>query len=193
MEQYICRIEKMKDNELILEEGTWAYYAYILMSGNAKVFKGYNEKQVCIGTLKEGDIFGEMSFFGMPKRTASVVADGDVKVGMISKDKFMEAINGLPKETRTTLEQMSHDLFYLNDVYSRLTNCLYETAKIKERLTKTYAFENEIKKMPDILGKVARLMCSRFKSSVEGSSKLMAQVENASRPLEALSTALMEK
>ena len=193
MEQYICRTEKMKDNELILEEGTWAYYAYILMSGNAKVFKGYNGKQVCIGTLKEGDIFGEMSFFGMPKRTASVVADGDVKVGMISKDKFMESVNELPKETRNTLEQMSHDLYYINDIYSRLANCLHELATIEEKTKNIHTFEREIQNMPDILRKVVNLMCKRFKSSTEGSSKLMAQLKKASKPLEALSTALMEK
>lgn len=193
MEEYICRIEKMKDNELIIDEGTWAYYAYILMSGNAKVFKGYNGKQVCIGTLTEGDIFGEMSFFGMPKRTASVVADGEVKVGMISKDKFMEYINELPKETRNTLEQMSHDLFYINDIYSRLTNCLHELTAIEERVTNVNAFENEIQNMPDILRKVANLMCGRFKSSIEGSSKLMTQLKKASKPLEALSATLIEK
>ncbi|QQR68019.1 MAG: cyclic nucleotide-binding domain-containing protein [Candidatus Brocadia sp.] len=61
-----------------------------------------NNKQVLVGTLKTGDIFGEMSFFGMAKRTASVTADGDVVVGMITKDTFMEAINKLSRSTRQT-------------------------------------------------------------------------------------------
>ncbi|HHT9143609.1 MAG TPA: cyclic nucleotide-binding domain-containing protein [Candidatus Wujingus californicus] len=70
MEQFVTRTETIKDSNVIVEEGSWAYYAYILQSGKAKVWKNIENKQVLIGTLKEGDIFGEMSFFGMAKRTA---------------------------------------------------------------------------------------------------------------------------
>ena len=111
MEQFISRTEKIKDGSVILEEGSWAYYAYVLQSGRAKVWKNINNKQVLVGTLKEGDIFGEMSFFGMAKRTASVTADGDVIVGMITKDTFMEAVNKLPKEAHVKLDKMTQDLF----------------------------------------------------------------------------------
>ena len=62
MESFIARTEKIKDGSVIVEEGSWAYYAYVLQSGKAKVWKNINGKQVQIGTLKEGDIFGEMSF-----------------------------------------------------------------------------------------------------------------------------------
>ena len=34
----------------------------------------------------------------MAKRTATVTADSDVIVGMITKDTFMEAVNKLPKK-----------------------------------------------------------------------------------------------
>jgi CRP-like cAMP-binding protein len=99
---------------------------------------------VLVGTLKEGDIFGEMSFFGMAKRTASVTADGDVVVGMITKDVFMESVNKLPKEARAKLDKMTQDLLYLNDAYNRLTNCLREISDIKGRMIDPRLFEKEV-------------------------------------------------
>ncbi|BBO15976.1 conserved hypothetical protein [Candidatus Brocadia pituitae] len=193
MEQFISRTEKIKDGSIILEEGSWAYYAYVLQSGRAKVWKNINNKQVLVGTLKEGDIFGEMSFFGMAKRTASVTADGDVLVGMITKDTFMEAINKLSPEVRVKLDKMTQDFFYLSDVYSRLTNCLHEILTIKGRMIDPRLFEKEVEKMPDILRKVVGLMIERFVSAMDGSIKLVSQLEEAAKPIDSLSTTLIQK
>jgi len=193
MDKFVSRVEKVQDNNIIVEEGTWAYYAYILKSGKAKVWKNINNKQVLIGALKEGDIFGEMSFFGMAKRTASVTADGDVTVEMIAKDTFMEAIDKLPKEVRAKLDKMSHDLFYLNDVYCRLTNCLHEISNIKEKMIDQKIFEKEIEYMPDFLREIVILMSRRFNSAIDGSIELMSQLEETSSSIDSLSLALIHK
>ncbi|MDN3515164.1 MAG: cyclic nucleotide-binding domain-containing protein [Candidatus Brocadia sp.] len=193
MEQFISRTEKIKDGSVILEEGSWAYYAYVLKSGRAKVWKNINNKPVPVGTLKEGDIFGEMSFFGMAKRTASVTADGDVIVGMITKDTFMEAVNKLPKEAHVKLDKMTQDLLYLNDAYNRLTNCLREILDIKGRMADPRLFEKEVENMPDLLREVVGRASKRFISAIDGSIKLMAQLEDASRTIGSLSTALIQK
>lgn len=187
MEQFISRTEKMKDGSIIMEEDSWAYYAYVLQSGQAKVWKNIDGNPVLVGTLREGDIFGEMSFFGMAKRTATVVADGDVKVGMITKDTFMDAVNKLPKETRDKLEKMTHDLYYLNDVHSRLKNCLSEIRDIKGGMTDQAFFEREVEAMPDFLRIIVGLMGKRFISGINGSVKLMSQLEDVSRSLDSLS------
>ena len=191
MEQFISRTEKIKDGSIILEEGSWAYYAYVLQSGRAKVWKNINNKQVLVGTLKEGDIFGEMSFFGMAKRTASVTADGDVIVGMITKDTFMEAVNKLPKEAHVKLDKMTQDLLYLNDAYNRLTNCIREISDIKGRMIDPKLFEKEVENMPDLLREVVGRASKRFISAIDGSIKLMAQLEEASRTIDSLSTTLI--
>lgn len=191
MEQFFSRTEKIKDGSIILEEGSWAYYAYVLQSGRAKVWKNINNKPVLVGTLKEGDIFGEMSFFGMAKRTASVTADGDVIVGMITKDTFMEAVNKLPKEAHVKLDKMTQDLLYLNDAYNRLTNCIREISDIKGRMIDPKLFEKEVENMPDLLREVVGRASKRFISAIDGSIKLMAQLEEASRTIDSLSTTLI--
>lgn len=192
MEQFFSRTEKIKDGSIILEEGSWAYYAYVLQSGRAKVWKTINNKQVLVGTLKEGDIFGEMSFFGMAKRTATVTADGDVIVGMITKDTFMEAVNKLPKEAHVKLDKMTQDLLYLNDAYNRLTNCIREISDIKGRMIDPRLFEKEVENMPDLLREVVGRASKRFISAIDGSIKLMAQLEEASRTIDSLSTTLIQ-
>lgn len=193
MESFIARTEKIKDGSVIIEEGSWAYYAYVLQSGKAKVWKNINGKQVQIGTLKAGDIFGEMSFFGMAKRTATVTADGEVKVGMITKDTFVEALNKLPAEARARIEKMTHDLFYLNDVYCRLTNCFHEIMTIKGKMVDPLVFEKEVADMPELLRNVVSLMSKRFHSAIDDISKMFTHVENASRAIDALSTTLIKK
>lgn len=192
MDQFISRVERIKDGSIIVEEGTWAYYAYILKSGKGKVWKNINDKQVLIGTLNEGDIFGEMSFFGMAKRMASVTADGDVTVEMIAKDTFMEAVNKLPKEVHAKFDKMSHDLFYLNDVYCRLTNCLYEISNMKEKMIDPIIFEKEIESMPGFLQKIMTLMGQRLKSVVVRNTELMAKLEETSMSIDSVSTALIK-
>lgn len=192
MEQFISRTEKIKDGSIILEEGSWAYYIYVLQSGRARVWKNINNKQVLVGTLKEGDIFGEMSFFGMAKRTASVTADGDVVVGMITKDTFMEAVNKLPGEARAKLDKMTQDLLYLNDAYNHLTNCLREISDIKGRMVDPGLFEKETENMPELLREVVKRVSKRFAFAIDVSIKLRAQLEEASRSIDSLSATLIQ-
>ena len=129
----------------------------------------------------------------MAKRTATVTADSDVTVGMITKDTFMEAVNKLPKEAHVNLDKMTQDLFYLSDVYGRLTNCLHEILNIKGQMIDPRLFEKEVENMPDLLRKVVGLMSKRFVSAIDGSIKLMAQLEEASRTIDSLSTTLIRK
>lgn len=64
MGEIVSRTEKIKDGEAIMEEGTWAFYAYLLKSGKAKVYRTIDDQPVLIGTLNQGDIVGEIAFLG---------------------------------------------------------------------------------------------------------------------------------
>ncbi|QQR66700.1 MAG: hypothetical protein IPI25_14580 [Candidatus Brocadia sp.] len=46
--------------------------------------------------------------------------------------------------------------------------------------------------MPDILRKVVGLMIERFVSAMDGSIKLVTQLEEASKPIDSLSTTLIQ-
>ena len=193
MEQVVTRTEKIKNGEYIIEEGTWAFYAYVLQSGKANVLKNIHGKHVLIGSLKKGDIFGEMAFLGGAKRNASVIAEGDVEVGMIPMDTFMEAVNQLPRDMRTKLEAMVSDLTCISEVCGHLITRIQDVKNIKERMVEVKSLEKGIEKMPELLREVAIAMAKRLNLAIEGCNQLTTLIEEVVKPVDSLSVTLSQK
>jgi CRP-like cAMP-binding protein len=192
MEKSGIMTEKIKSGDFIVEEGTWAFYAYAIESGKANVFKTVHGKQVQIGTLKKGDFFGEMAFLGGAKRTASVVADGDVEVRMIPKDTFMEAIEQLPADVRTRLDGMVSDLTCISEICGHLIARLQDVENMKARLIDVQSFERQIEKMPDLLRGTAMALAQRLNGAIHGCTLLTTQIEETVKPVESLSINLTQ-
>ena len=188
--EVISRKEKIKDGEAILEEGTWAYYAYVLKSGKAKVFKNIDGKPVLLGTLNQGDIFGEVAFLGGAKRTASVIADGDVEVDMIPRDSFFDALNQLPSGLRSKLNTLVSDLTFMDEVRGRLTAFLHELQNMRAKMIDLKSFEREVENMPELLRQVVMAFAKRLNASVEGCTTLGAQAEETVKVIDSLSLPL---
>jgi CRP-like cAMP-binding protein len=185
--EVISRKEKIKDGEAILEEGTWAYYAYVLRSGKAKVFKSIDGKPVLLGTLSQGDIFGEVAFLGGAKRTASVIADGDVEVDMIPRDSFYDALNQLPQGLRSKINALVSDLTFMDEVRGRLIAFLHELQNMRAKMIDLDSFEREVENMPELLRRVGVAFAKRLNTSVEGCTKLGAQAEATVEVIDSLS------
>lgn len=66
--------------ETLIEEGDQSEIAYFLYSGEVGVYKKMNGGERKLGTLKEGQLFGEMAYLLKEKRTATVRAESDVVV-----------------------------------------------------------------------------------------------------------------
>jgi len=188
--EVISRKEKIKDGEAILEEGTWAYYAYVLKAGKAKVFKNIDGKPVLLGTLNQGDIFGEVAFLGGAKRTASVIADGDVEVDMIPRDSFFDALNQLPRGLRSKLNALVSDLTFMDEVRGRLTAFLHELQNVRAKMIDLKSFEREVENMPELLRRVVIAFAKRLNASVEGCTELGAQAEETVKVIDSLSLPL---
>ncbi|MCP4265896.1 MAG: cyclic nucleotide-binding domain-containing protein [Candidatus Brocadiaceae bacterium] len=92
MEEYFCDvIHKRKNHEIVLKQGSEPYYyAYVLLSGKANVYKDVEGEQVLAGIVREGEIFGILSFISNNIRSATIIANGDVTVGIIMKDTFVQ-------------------------------------------------------------------------------------------------------
>ncbi|MFN3532689.1 MAG: Crp/Fnr family transcriptional regulator [Candidatus Brocadia sp.] len=176
MELIITRTRKVRNGEIIVQEDTWPYYVYVLKSGKARVFKNVDGKQVLIGLLAEGDIFGEMDFLGETKRVASVIADGDVIVEMIAKDTFMDFIGKLPWNIRTRLYTMASDLRNITEIYSRLV-VLLQNRNAEKKMIGGEAFEGETNKIPEFIQHIITGMDRRHNIAVEGLNRLSSQLE----------------
>lgn len=185
--EVISRKEKIKDGEAILEEGTWAYYAYVLRSGKAKVVKNIEGKAVLLGTVNQGDIFGEVAFLGGAKRTASVIADGDVEVDMIPRDSFYDALNQLPRGLRSKLNALVSDLTFMDEVRGRLITFLHELQNMRAKMIDLESFEREVENMPELLRRVVIAFAKRLNASAEGCTELGAQAEETVKVIDSLS------
>jgi len=193
MEQVITSTEKIKDGDYILEEGTWAFYAYVLQSGRAKVVKNVHGKQVLVGALKKGDLFGDMAFLGGAKRTASVIADGDVEVGMIPRDTFMEALAQLPRDMRDKLEAMVSDLTCISETCGHLNTRIQDLQNIKSRMIEVKSLERGIEKMPELLQQVTIALARRLNLAIEACTQLSTLLEEAVNPVASISVTLAKK
>lgn len=88
--EYISSEETYPDKRVIIEEGQYGDWVYVILEGKAKVKKKLERGSLTLCTLKEGNIFGEVTFLqiGEVPRTASIVADGQVTVGILDKERL---------------------------------------------------------------------------------------------------------
>jgi len=132
-------VERFADGQNIITEGIVSTKAYIITSGQVKVTKKVGDKQIVIGNLKEGDIFGEMGLLGEINRTASVTAIGDVNLGVIDKELFDKFINTVPEEAQLIFRAL---IERLKITTTKLASLAIQFEKVKKSMnslsTKTF-------------------------------------------------------
>ncbi len=180
MERYICSVENKKSGELILEQGKEAYYAYVMIEGKADVYRNVNNRQIFVGTIEEGEIFGILSFITSDKRSATVIANSDVKVGLISKGTLMENLDNLPGEVREKITKLRDTLFLINDTKSRLLNCLNELERGRDDLFTSQHFKEEANIESPLVLSVTDLMSDRLVSSTEEIKDMLTEFADIS-------------
>lgn len=87
---YIVKEEVVQPNFTIIEEGATGDWVYVVLEGKVKVKKRTTKGIVTIDTLKEGAIIGEIPFLLKTRqlRTASVISEGVVKLGILDKERL---------------------------------------------------------------------------------------------------------
>jgi CRP-like cAMP-binding protein len=105
---YVASEEFYPNESVIIEEGTVGDWVYVLLEGSAKVRKKSPKGMVTVDTLKEGDVFGEMGFMegGKRLRSASVIASGDVWVGVLDREKLTRDFEQSPSNLRALIRSL---------------------------------------------------------------------------------------
>lgn len=109
---YISQEEVYDKGAMIIKEGSRGEWVYIILEGTVKVKKVTTKGLVSVDTLKEGDIFGEMVLWQLGKvsRTASVIAETKVKVGLLDNELLIKEYDSISPRLKSLFESLIHRL-----------------------------------------------------------------------------------
>ena len=100
-------LRSYSDGEFLIKEDEKGDSLFVIIDGNVKIVATILGKRTEIARLKKGDMIGEMAFITGRERTASVIADGLVKVYELNHEDLKRFLEGIP-EARD----------FLNEIYS---------------------------------------------------------------------------
>ena len=105
---YIRDEESHPDGTVIFEEGGFSDWVYVIMEGEVRVTKNTAKGIVTVAKLGEGDFIGELEFLDMGKepRSATVIAEGKVKLGVIDRDKLRREYDSLSPDFRKIIRTL---------------------------------------------------------------------------------------
>lgn len=108
------------DGEVIFKEGEKGEMMYVIQSGKVTITKKGVSGDTPIATLKDGEIFGEMSLFDKLPRSAAAIASGEARVLSIDKKKLFSTISRDPTLVFKILETMSQRIRRLDEDMTKL-------------------------------------------------------------------------
>ena len=96
-------VATIKSGSEIVKEGTTGHEFYLILSGEAAVKRSGRK----IATLGPGSYFGELALLDRGPRSATVIADSDVKVAVIGQREFLGILDQVPALAHKLLVSMA--------------------------------------------------------------------------------------
>jgi len=112
--------QRYSDGDVIITEGIMSNNANVVLKGSVRITKKIDKKMVVVGTLKEGDVFGEMGLISKSVRSANISAIGDVTVGIIDKETFEGVMNNLPEDLKPIILSLVERLKITTQLLTRI-------------------------------------------------------------------------
>lgn len=105
---YVANEETYPDKTVVIEEGSKGDWVYLVLEGQLRVKKSTAKGKVNVYTLKEGDILGEMLLLepGKGVRTASVIADGPVRLGVLDTAQLVKDYNTISPQLKGLIRSL---------------------------------------------------------------------------------------
>ena len=101
---HIAAEEIYQDEEIIFREGASGDWLYVILSGSVEISKMVQDRKYIIGVLQPGEVFGELEFFGLLRRTFTARAIGETTVGIIDREFLEKEFNQLSAQFRSILK-----------------------------------------------------------------------------------------
>lgn len=95
--------ENFKKGDIVFKENSAGDWVYVILSGSVEISKTAGGKKFVVAILHEGEVFGELSFLGGIKRTATARALEDVTLGVIERSYLDAEFNKISSDFRSIL------------------------------------------------------------------------------------------
>jgi CRP-like cAMP-binding protein len=99
-------VNTVKAGTEIVTEGAPGHEFYLIMSGQATVRRNGRK----VATLGPGQYFGELALLDRGPRSATVVADTDVELAILSQREFWGVLDQVPNVSQKLLVSMAQRL-----------------------------------------------------------------------------------
>jgi CRP-like cAMP-binding protein len=94
-------------NVTIFKEGDQADCAYIVESGEVRIFKTINGRRVLLGDIQPWGIFGELGLIDDSPRMAAAITRQDTVCMVISKASIAQMMDGAPQGLNTLIQSLA--------------------------------------------------------------------------------------
>lgn len=106
------------NGDIIIKQGDAGECMYVIQSGKVDIVKESKGKEVYLATRNEGDFFGEMALFSREMRSATVKANGPVKILTVDKRNLLGRIQKDPALAFRIIETMSRRIREISEEFA---------------------------------------------------------------------------
>lgn len=105
----------LKSGQVVFRAGDAADGMYLVRKGLLVVYLEQEGKEVVLAKIGEGGMIGEMALFDRQPRSASVKAESDTEITLVSQDDFLKLMKQIPKWFVALMTALSGRLRTTND------------------------------------------------------------------------------
>jgi CRP-like cAMP-binding protein len=109
-----------QDGEIIIRQGEVGECMYVIQEGEVEIITEEEGHEVHLAVREKGEFFGEMALVDREVRSATVRAEGQVRVLTVDKKNFLRRIHEDPTLALRLVETMSHRIRELSEEVSSL-------------------------------------------------------------------------
>lgn len=112
-EQDLVRLSELatpaviEPGQVLMVEGEREDSLFVILEGECEVSKRAGEKDVTIAFRGPGEVMGEMALLGETPRSATVTANGEVKLLRLDKDSFQSVLRSSPEAALAILDTVT--------------------------------------------------------------------------------------
>jgi CRP-like cAMP-binding protein len=169
-----CKNARFRKGDVIFHRTDLSTDLYIVNAGKLKAVLADDEgDEIVLAQFEKGAFFGEMSLLDGKGRSATIVADSDAELAVLTKDVFLDLLTRDPKMAIELLEMLANRLRKADDMIESLA-----FLEVGERLIRTL-LESAASEQPTSSGflRAGKLthkeLAARIGSSREAVSKCM--------------------